>query len=207
MGNVTIEGLLKAANSSPDDDTSVNFAKRKFLDEAECVAFFKTTRSGLFDIDEWKKNSSASDYDLFEESGERSDDGAIGVGRFIRIRLYGGGKYDWVRVVSIVDEPQEVILSVKPTHDPTQRPVDMESISHFFGPQATNNFCLQRDDKTVTFYVIGIGEKQNTQFTDGLIESARNAAVANIGYYSGLQKTIWKEFSSNFLKTDEEKTN
>jgi hypothetical protein len=205
MGNVTIESLLKAANSSPDGDTSVNFAKRQFLDDAECIAFFRATRSALFSIFEWSKNSSATDYAVFDASGEESTDGVIGVGRFIRIKLYGGGKYDWVRVVSIVDDQQEVILTVKPSYDPTQRPIDVESTSHFFGPQATNNFCLQRDDKTVTFYVIGIDEKQNTKFTDSLIESARNAAVANIGYYSGLQKTIWKEFCRSFLRTDEEK--
>jgi len=54
-------------------------------------------------------------------------------------------------------------------------------------------------------YVIGLDENQNVSFTDSLIESARNAAVANIGYYSGLQKSVRKEFCSNFLKSDVEK--
>ncbi len=38
-----------------------------------------------------------------------------------------------------------------------------------------------------------------------MIESARNAAVANVGYYSGLQDKVWKEFCSNALLGDEEK--
>lgn len=63
----------------------------------------------------------------------------------------------------------------------------------------------KRQFLTVAFYVIGLNENPNTAFTDGLIETARNAAVANIGYYSGLQKKVWKEFCSNFLKTDDEK--
>jgi hypothetical protein len=124
---------------------------------------------------------------------------------FIRISLYGAGKYDWVQVVSITDEPGEFIVTVKPSHDPTERPVNLDSISHFFGPEATNNFCVQKAEKTVAFYVIGLDEHQNTKFTDGLIESARNSAVANIGYYTGLQKGVWKEFCKNFLSTDEEK--
>ncbi len=205
MKPCSIESLLKAANSSPESDTSVNLSKRAFLDEAECKGFFKTVRAKLFDIEEWRKNSSATDYASFEETGEKTSHSVISIGRFIRISLYGGGKYDWVRVVSIVDEPNEIILTVKPSYDPTQRPPDTSVISHFFGPEAANNFCIQRNEKTVAFYVIGLNEHQNADFTSGLIETARNAAIANIGYYTGLQKGVWKQFCSNFLKTDEEK--
>jgi len=203
MNRVTIESLLKAANSSPDADTSVSVAKRKFLDEAESIAFFNETRSSLFSISEWRENSSATDYDLFDESGEKVSDGKIVVGRFVRIKLYGGGKYDWVRVISIVDDPGEVIMTVNTSYDPTQRPIDTKSISHFFGPEATNNFCVQRDEKTVAFYVIGLNEKQNVEFTDSLIESTRNAAVANVGYYSGIQKAIWKQFCLSFVRAED----
>jgi hypothetical protein len=205
MHTSTIEELIKAANSSSEGDTSLNFAKRGFLDQVECDQFFETTRSKLFDIEEWNKNSSPTKYAVFDSSGRQTDTDPISVGMFIRISLYGSGKYDWVRVVSITDEPDEIIVTVKPTFDPTQEPQESDSISHFFRPEATNNFCLQRDGKTLAFYVIGLNERQNTKFTDGLIESARNSAVANIGYYSGLQKSVWKEFCSNFLSTDEEK--
>ncbi|MEO8574481.1 MAG: hypothetical protein ABI481_10965 [Pyrinomonadaceae bacterium] len=205
MPNSTIEGLIMAANSSPEGDSSLNLAKRVFLEQAQCDDFFENRRSNLLDINEWNKSSSASMYALIDESGRQSDNESISVGIFIRISLYGSGKYDWVRVTSIEDGPDELVVIVKPSYDPTHDPRDTVSISHFFGPEATNSFCLQRDGKTVAFYVIGLDEHQNTKFTDGLIESARNAAVANIGYYSGLQKSVWKEFCSNFLSMDEEK--
>src|SRR5687768_12183221 len=163
MTTRTIEKLLETANASPDGDTSVNVARRRFLAETDCVEFFALTRDRLFQIDEWNKNSSVTNYALFNDAGEEAGDGLIGEGRFIRIGLYGAGKYDWVRVISIVDETEEVVITVKPSHDPTQRPVDPSSISHFFGPEATNNFCLHRHDKTVALYVIGIDEKQNTR--------------------------------------------
>jgi hypothetical protein len=200
-----IEGLLEAANSSTEGDTSINLAKRVFLTDVDCESFFRITRSNLVKIEEWNKNSSATTYTLFNEDASVVEALPISVGHFIRIGLYGSGKYDWVRVVSILDDADEFVLVVKPSWDPTQKPVDTASISHFFGPEATNNFCVQRVGKTVAFYVIGLNEKQNTKFTDGLIESARNAAVANVGYYSGLQKAVWKQFCSNFLATDEEK--
>lgn len=203
MAQSNIESLLEAAKSS--SDTSINLAKKFFVDDDESVSFFQDTRSRLFKIEEWKKNSSPTAYDLFDESGQQINSQDIDVGSFIRISLYGSGKYDWVRVSQIHDDQDELVIKVKPSHDPTQQPADPESISHFFHPEAENNFCLQRHEKIVAFYVIGLNERQNTAFTDGLIETARNAAVANIGYYSGLQKAVWKEFCVNFLRTDEEK--
>jgi hypothetical protein len=200
----TIERLLKAANSSTEGDTSVNLAKRIFLEQAECDAVFHLTRTRLLSIDEWNKSSTATSYELFDESGTVLKSEPIDVGRFIRIGLYGSGKYDWVRVLEIRDESDEFVLTVKPSYDPTERPPDTSATSHFFGPEATNNFCVQRVGKTLAFYVIGLNEHQNTKFTDSLIESARNAAVANVGYYSGLQKTIWKEFCSNMIGSGKE---
>lgn len=200
-----IERLLQAANSSREGDTSLNLAKRVFLDQADCDRFFESVCSNLFRIDEWNKNSSAADYRFFDESGRPRDDRPIEIGGFIRIGLYGGGKYDWVRVISITKETDELVMTVKPSFDPTQQPQEPNRTSHFFDPEATNNFCVQRHGKAVAFYVIGLNEHQNSKFTEGLIESARNVAVANVGYYTGLQKAVWKQFSANFLKTDEEK--
>jgi hypothetical protein len=205
MHESTVESLLKAANSSTEGDTSVNLAKRVLLDEAECAAVFESAKTRLLDISEWNRNSSPTEYALFDEAGNQIGSEPISPGQFMRIGLYGAGKYDWVRVVSIMDQPDERVLTVKPTYDPTAEPRDVSTVSHFFGPEATNNFCVQREGKTVAFYVIGLNEHQNTEFTSGLIESVRNSAVANIGYYTGLQKAVWKEFCTNFLKSEEEK--
>jgi hypothetical protein len=204
MTSHNIESLLKTANSSTDSDTSVNVVKRTFLTDDDCAAFFEMTKANLLRIEEWNKNSSVTSYDLFDESGRSDASGLISDRKFIRIALYGSGKYDWVRVLKIVDEPDEFVMTVKPSYDPEEGS-DPSLISHFFGPEAENNFCVQRIQKTVAFYVIGLNEKQNTKFTDSLIETARNAAIANIGYYSGLQKSVWKDFAANFLRTDEEK--
>lgn len=204
MGKSRIETLLEAANSSTDNDTSINAAKRTFVSDADADGFFRSVRERLFRISEWRKNSNATSYDLFDASGQSSSSDEIQVGKFIRIELPGSGKYDWVNVNEVVDENGEVVLRVKPSYDPTD-PERGDSISHFFGPEAENNFCVQRDEKTIAFYVIGLNERQNTGSSDSLVESARNAAVANFGYYSGLQKAVWKDFATNFLSTDEEK--
>lgn len=204
MSGGTIESLLKAANSAPGNDASVNVATRRFADEEEASVFFREASSRLLRIEDWRKRSSLTTYDLFNDAGETVNEEPIGAGKYIRISLHGGGKYDWVRVMSVTDDPDEFVVTVKTSHDPTENPPDPNVISHFFGPEASNNFCFQRNDKAVAFYVIGLNERTNTGFADSLIESARNAAIANVGYYTGIQDKVWKEFASNFLKTDEE---
>jgi hypothetical protein len=49
-----------------------------------------------------------------------------------------------------------------------------------------------------------LNEKTNADETEGVIETARNFATANLGRYLGIQKTQWKTFCENFIenKTD-----
>jgi hypothetical protein len=48
-------------------------------------------------------------------------------------------------------------------------------------------------------YVIGLNERLNSGHTSGMIETVRNTAVANIGYYLGIQKAEWKKFCESFF--------
>jgi hypothetical protein len=108
-------------------------------------------------------------------------------------------KYDWVRVIDIYEEADEFIISVKPTYDPTAETIDKNVISHFFTDESTNNFCLLRKSDTIWFYVIGLGEKQNTSETKNALETVRNVAV-NLGSYLGIQKSEWEKFCRHFLE-------
>ena len=198
MPSVT-EELIKAANSSAENDTSLNSAERSFDTEGEAAGFFRTAVPMLFDIEMWNECGTASEFAVFDEDGEPAGP-KFGEGRFIRIYLKATAKYDWVRVQKIHRSDDEAVVTVKPTCDPTQKPVDKSVISHFFSDEATNNFCLTKDRRSVSFYVVGIGEKQNTTQTGGMVETLRNVAAANLGYYLGIQKAEWKMFCVKFLE-------
>jgi hypothetical protein len=200
MDGKTQELLRDAENIA---DASINNAERTFADEAEAERFFDHVKRKMLNISEWGEKSSVSGYAMFDAAGNEITDREIGVGNFVRISVYGGGKYDWVRVTHIHETPNEFVITVKPSYDPTEQPPNPDVISHFFEPLATNNFCLQRTGETLSFYVIGINERQNTSFTSGLLETARNVAAANLGYYLGLQKAMWTEFCSNMLELEE----
>jgi hypothetical protein len=198
MGRDRIEDLLNRAGSSKND-SSVTSSHVIFPDETAAADRFDEYCRRLLDIEAWKASSTPSSYELFDPTGEMVSDLPLEKGLFIRISIAASGKHDWVRIVSISQGPDELILTVSPTFDPTEKPQKPDVISHFFAPEATNNFCLQQSGVAVTMYVIGLSEHQNVRNADGVVETARNVAAANLGSYLGLQKSVWKEFCTNFL--------
>ncbi len=200
--------LGKAArqNDSPtQDDSSIAKATRVFPSAAEAEKAFSFLRKRLFHIEHWNACSEISSFALFGHNGNRQQDKlAAAVGDFIKITLPGSGKDDWVDIIQIYETPDEVILTLKPSHDPTDKD-NKDSTSHFFTGDSTNNFCLQRKDAKINFYVIGLNEKTNTEDTSGILETARNFATANIGCLLGIQKAQWETFCKNFLEVRNEK--
>ena len=204
MSNKIQDLLTKAElqkNSATREQSSVTNAERTFSNHAEAETIFDQLKEKLFHINRWNTASGISGYKLFDENGnDRGDERAI-VGDFIRISLTGSGKYDWVRIIDIYQAPNEVVLTVQPSFNPTEPAPDEKEISHFFTDDATNNFCLQRNGKDLKLYVIGLSEKTNTTETNNLLETARNFATANLGSYLGIQIGEWKKFCESFLET------
>ena len=195
-------GLLKSTESLPNDEFSITSASSELGSKKTAEKFFEGLKQRIRDLNEWNRRSSLSAYEAFDEDGKAAGQQVIEEGKFIRITITGTGKSDWVSVERIYEAPDELIITVKPSFDPTESPQKKGEISHFFGAAARNNFCVVREDKTVGVYVIGVNEKLNTDRTSGVIESARNTAVANLGYYLGIQKAIWKNFCESFLKEE-----
>ena len=201
-----IEQLLKLANSAEEPTTSVNSARRNLASEAEAGTFFDTVCRNLLNIEQWSENSTPSDYALFDQAGAELHGKPISEGDFIRINIHGSGKYDWVLVLRIFRSDNEMVITVRPSRDPTAPAEQSATTSHFFHDDARNNFCVQLDGRVVSIYVIGLNERQNVSETGGMVESVRNAAAANLSYFLGIQKGVWNEFCAHFLRTDEEKT-
>lgn len=207
--NRRIPRLLEEAeaqkHSSGSGESTVTSESRSFPTAAEADGFFDELRQELFCVREWNRKTALTSFELFDEEGNLADRQTAVVGDFIRLMMTGSGKYDWVRIIEIVNEAGEAIVTIKPSPDPTDKEPDKNVTSHFFTSDATNNFCLEKRDAVVSFYVIGLSEKTNTDETESLVGKARNVAVANIGSYFGIQTGEWKTFCKNLLRlTDQE---
>ena len=206
--NGKIQNLLERAARQNDlptpEDSSTAKATRVFSTAAEAESAFLFLRKRLFDIEHWNDCSEISSFHLFDENGNAQPEKNAVLGDFMKITLPGSGKDDWVKVVEIGEVPDEVVLTVQPSHDPTDE-ANKKTRSHFFTGDSTNNFCLQKKDAKINFYVIGLNEKTNTEETSGILETVRNFATANLGCLLGIQKTQWETFCRNFLEVRNEK--
>jgi hypothetical protein len=196
--------LEKAERQKGSGESSVTSARRPFPNPADADRFFDELKKEFFRVRDWNGKAALTSFELFDEKGNLADRQTVVVGDYIRLTMTGSGKYDWVRISEIFDEAGEAIVTIKPSHDPTDKDPDKDVTSHFFTSDAANNFCLEKNDAVVSFYVIGLSEKTNTDETESLVEKARNVAVANIASYLGIQKGEWKTFCKKFLRLIDE---
>ena len=191
------DDLLKRTDEKRSE-SSISVAEKIFGNGEDAKNVFTALKTLILQIDQWNAHSLLSTFALFDESGKQIEHGKLAVGLLIRIALSGSGKYDWIHIENIFEAADEFIITVKPCFDPTDENRNEKTISHFFTADSTNNFCICKKDKSVAFYVIGLGEKMNTNETDGTLETVRNVAV-NFGIYLGIQRSQWEKFSNHFL--------
>ena len=196
-----LEQAVAQAESSTAEVSSVTNATRNCSSETEAKNVFQRLIQKLFNIEQWNAESNLSSFALFDENGFAKMEKIAAVGDFIRITLPGSGKNDWVKIVEIHDAADEIVLTVQPSPNPTDKE-DNSTTSHFFTNDSTNNFCLQKNGIKLNFYVIGLGEKSNTEDTSGIVETVRNFATANIGHFLGIQKAQWQNFCDNFVEIE-----
>lgn len=195
------EILLARAKVETEEKTSVSSAERRFATEAEAKENFALLSEKLLLVEKWNFSSGISTFTLFDRGGEKKNAQAQ-TGDFIRIKMPMTGKEDWVKITEIDTDFDELIITVQPTYDPTAEPDARETTSHFFTADSSNNFCLRLRQNVIEMYVIGLNEATNTKETNGVLESVRNLATANLGHYLGVQKAEWTTFCRKFLETE-----
>jgi len=200
-----IQNLLEQAaaqvESSTAEVSSVTNATRNCSSETEAKNVFQRLIQKLFNIEQWNAESNLSSFKLFDENGSAQTEKIAAIGDFVRITLPGSGKDDWVKIVEIYETADEIVLTVQPSHNPTDKQ-NKSTTSHFFTDDSTNNFCLQKQGSKINFYVVGLSEKSNTEDTSSIVETVRNFATANIGHFLGIQKAQWQNFCDNFIEIE-----
>jgi hypothetical protein len=195
-----IKKMLAQAETQTDAMSSVTCAECGFESEAEAENNFARLKEKLVNVERWNAHAALMSFALFGAAGEAAKpEQTAAVDDFIRLSLTASGKDDWVKITRIDERATEMILTVRPARNPTEK-ADEAVTSHFFTSESSNNFCLERHGKKIIFHVIGLNEKANTRDTNNLLETVRNAGVANLGHYLGIQHFEWTQFCENFLE-------
>lgn len=205
----------RAVDAGRRNMTSSASASHTYGSETEAKAAFAAQSSKLLDLSTWNGLSGRENatFDLCDPTGAPAHRAPV-VGDFVRIRLPGQKQLDWVRIESISVSKDHAGILVRPSYDPTKRPLTPNVIAHFFTRETTNAFIVERDGTTVTARVEGRDESANVgERAGGLENAARNRAASETAWgvrrtipgtnveVDGLQQHQWNVFTENLVSS------
>ncbi len=189
-------------------------ASRTFASVADARNAFVAQSGALLDVASWTKISGRENakFDLYDDHGMQQAARLPTVGDFVRIQLPGQSKADWVRIEAITVDPDHTAIRVRPSFDPTQRPLTPSVTAHFFSSAATNTFIVDRSGTTVSARVEGRDESANVGAgSGGPFNAIRNRVVAETAWgaqrdlprsdlqVNGMQQHQWNRFTQNIV--------
>lgn len=177
-----------------------------FSSEEEAKQFYHLVKNRLLNVNSWGDIAGAlsADFKLTDSAGNVLTR-APQKGDYFMIDIPAPGiqtgeGHDWVRIEEIEEQVEAVdemvAIRVRPTSSPLNK---NEDVAHFYTHDATSNFIIKREGKTVTAGVYGRNEKPNVTEADSLLDKARNAIVGagGVTFFSKLQ---WKALVSGLLE-------
>jgi len=129
------------------------------------------------------------------------------VGDYFKIDILGPGSesgdgYDWVQIEAIEDHSNASVkkesfgIRVRPAPNPEKDSNDKET-AHFFKDEATSNFIIERNGRTVSAEVHGRNEKPNTTAHKSL-DKIRNTVIGSSAIL-GLSHIQWKKLVKGII--------
>lgn len=196
--------------------SSHSAAKRQYDDAETARAAFADRRRLLLDVNQWSRLAGVenANFALYDETGCRVYRHEAAVGDFVAIDLPVAGllRTDWVRIERIEQEPSRVAVCVRPSHDPTRRPLADHVTAHFFTREAVNTFTLERRGPWLFARVDGRDECANVgDECDNPQLAISNRMLAEGGWgakvpipgtplvVKGLQQHQWDRFTHNLV--------
>ncbi|SRR5258706_6597221 len=170
---------------------------------------FQNARKNLLCVNEWHSIAGphSATFEIFNPQGEKVID-KVKKGNYLRITIPAvpgsptGNGADWVRVEKINEQHdknyESVAISVRPAASPVNNENNEGEVAHFFAPDATSTFIIERNNLEVVASVNGRNETPNTG-TRKFRAGVRNLLVA-VGAMIGLNKPQWKSIVKGLIK-------
>ncbi|MFI5129819.1 MAG: hypothetical protein ACHQFX_07515 [Chitinophagales bacterium] len=169
-------------------------------------SLFQNARMNLLNVNAWHviAGPGSAIFEVFSTNGQKIN-GTVKKGNYLRITIPiipgspAGRGADWVRVEKINEEEKQnyqiTAMSVRPAPAPI---TDETEVAHFFSPDSTSTFSIERNNKIVIASVNGRNETPNTK-TKSFWAGIRNLLVA-LGAMIGLNKSQWKKLAKGLIK-------
>ena len=201
--------MAESMKMTPEQHKGVKSVTRyatKLPSASSARAIFQEAKKNLLNVNAWHTiaGPGSATFEIINSKGQRVKD-TVKKGNYLRINIPvvpgspAGNGADWVRVEKINEEESDnyqcVSISVRPA--PTPDDEDKE-VAHFFAPDATSTFSIERRGRLVIAAVNGRNEVPNTK-TRNPLSFLRNFIVA-LGAMAGLNKPQWKSLVKGLIK-------
>ncbi|MDQ3395752.1 MAG: hypothetical protein M3512_16820, partial [Bacteroidota bacterium] len=146
---------------------SYHYYINEFDSEETAKAAFHRQKEIFLNLDAWTDLSDIENlrFSHFDADGNKVNRNGI-EGDFLKIELPGPVPVYWVRAEHIHSFPYKVEVIVRPSYDPTERPVRKEVTAHFFDKVTLNKLTLERvgnrliaETRTISAAVNNTGEE------------------------------------------------
>lgn len=183
-----------------------NRAQIELSEPSQARQQYEMARARLLDVNHWGDMSGflSASFQLVDQDGRLVKNRLPMSGDYFKIKVPAPAplnEYDWVQVerVEEINEPdrQVTAIRVRPASDPSQRTTEIE---HFFSPEATSSFIVEREGNRVSAEVHGRNEKPNTEDVNDLRSELRNTIVAT-GAMLGLSDIQWNKLVTGILQS------
>lgn len=175
----------------------VSFSSEKnFANEEDARVEFHRSVEKLFDVDRWSDLPGiSSTFELHDRRGDRKVGGQPEVGDKLKIILPGPLPENWVDVIRVSQKEDSAEFTVTPTNDPNAVGEERKEVKHFFTPDATSTFKVERTGDVIRAWEIGRNEGVNNKGELAGDRKVINTLIA-AGGWAGFQKLQWQKLTA-----------
>lgn len=180
---------------------SYHYHIQEYNNEEIAKEKFEIQKEKFLDVDYWTSLSEIENsFTHYDHEGNRIKRKAK-VGDFIKVEFPGPIPKYWVSVETIEIESDKVKIIIRPSYDPTIRPLKKEVTSHFFDRATINILSFEREGKRLIAEVKAISAAINNDPEEADGTSIINTTVA-LGGWAGMQKRQWESFTKNLVEVN-----
>lgn len=169
-----------------------------YSNERTAAHAFLRAKAKLFAVNDWSTMPGpTSTFELFDAQGRPRQSDKLLVGDFIRIELPLPGNLpaNWVEVTRIHVTDTEAEFTVVPCANPQpDQQKESAPVEHFFGPEASSTFRVERRGNRLMACEIGRNERVNNQEDTAGNRGTLNTLIA-AGGWAFFQEVQWKKLT------------